>query len=298
MKMSALLLAALVAFFSLQACATELAGTLKKIRDSGSISLGYRDDSMPFSYLDGNGNVVGYSHEIMLKVVDAIRKELALPRLDINLMSITSQNRIPLMLNKTIDLECGSTTNNTERQKQVAFSNTLFVIGTRLMTRRDARIKDFGDLDGRNVVTNAGTTSETLLRKMKDEKNPRMNIVTTVDHGPAPLTLLQAGQADAYMMDDALLYAVISEAWRPHEWMVTGTPQSYEAYGCMMRKDDPAFKRVVDNTIAQIMASGEAGRLYRKWFMSPIPPKGVNLNFPMSEHMMKLFRNPNDKPFD
>jgi glutamate/aspartate transport system substrate-binding protein len=298
MKKSALLPAVLAAFVSLQAFAAEPAGTLKKIRDAGSISLGYREDSMPFSYLDGKGNVVGYSHEIMLKVAEAIKKELGLPRLDINLMPITSQNRIPLMLNRTIDLECGSTTNNSERQKQVAFSNTLFVIGTRLMTRRDAGIKDFRDLDGRNVVTIAGTTSEKLLHKLKEEKKIRMKIVTTVDHGPSPLTLLQTGQADAYMMDDALLYAVIAEAWRPQDWIVNGTPQSYEAYGCMMRKDDAAFKQVVDRTIAQIMTSGEAGKLYRKWFMSPIPPKGINLNFPMSEHVTRLYGNPNDKAFD
>lgn len=298
MKKPARMFAALLAFASLAVLAAEPGGTLKKIKDSGSISLGYRENAMPFSYLDGHGNVVGYSHEIMLSIVDAIRQELALPRLDIRLIPITAQNRIPLVRNKTIDLECSTTTNNTERQKQVAFSNTLFVSGTRLMARRDSRIKDFSDLNGRNVATKAGTTSEQLLRKLKEERKVRMNIITTIDHGIRPLTVLQSGQADAYVMDDALLYAMITEAWRPQEWVVTGTPQSYEAYGCMMSKNDPEFKRVVDKTIAQIMTSGEAERLYRKWFMSPIPPKGINLEFPMSEHMIELYKSPNDKPFD
>ncbi len=276
----------------------ELNGTLKKIKDSGSITLGYREASMPFSYYDGKGGAVGYSHDIMLKIADAIKQELKLPKLDLRLMSITSQNRIPLTLNNTLDLECGSTTNNTERQKQVAFSNTLFVIGTRLMTRKDSGIKDFSDLAGKNVVTDAGTTSERLLRKMKDEKKISMNIILTVDHGIDPLTVMQTGQAQAYMMDDALLYALITEAWRPSEWIVTGTPQSYEAYGCMMRKNDPDFKQLVDKTIANIMRSGEAEAIYRKWFMSPIPPKGINLNFPLSEDMAKLYKNPNDKAFE
>lgn len=278
--------------------AAELSGTLKKIKDKGSITLGYREASMPFSYYDGKGGAVGYSHDIMLKVAEAIKQELKLPKLDVRLMSITSQNRIPLTLNNTLDLECGSTTNNTERQKQVAFSNTLFVIGTRLMTRKDSGIKDFPDLAGKNVVTDAGTTSEALLRKMKEEKKLNMNIIVTVDHGIDPLTVMQTGQAQAYMMDDALLYALITEAWRPNEWTVTGKPQSYEAYGCMMRKNDPDFKQVVDKTIANLMRSGEAEAIYKKWFMSPIPPKGINLNFPMSEDMIKLYRNPNDKAFE
>ena len=300
MKIHASLSALLIACCLGSGCAMagELSGTLQKIKQSGSISLGYREGSMPFSYYDGKSQAVGYSHDIMLKIADAIKQELKLPKLDIRLLSITSQNRIPLTLNNTIDLECGSTTNNTERQKQVAFSNTLFVIGTRLMTRKDSGIKDFPDLAGKSVVTDAGTTSEALLRKMQDEKKMNMKIIVTVDHGIDPLTILQTGQAQAYMMDDALLYALISEAWRPNEWIVTGKPQSFEAYGCMMRKNDPEFKQLVDRTIARIMRSGEAEVLYKKWFMSPIPPKGINLNFPMSEDMIKLFKNPNDRAFE
>jgi glutamate/aspartate transport system substrate-binding protein len=276
------------------ALAQEPGGTLKKIKDSATISLGHRESSIPFSYYDDKQQVVGYSHEIMLKAVDAVKKELKLPQLQIKLTPVTSQNRIPLVQNGTIDLECGSTTNNLERQQQVAFSNTLFVIGTRLLTRKDSGVKDFPDLKGKNVVTTAGTTSERLLRKMNDEKQMGMNIISARDHGESFLTL-QSGRAVAFMMDDALLAGERAKARKADEWHIVGTPQSREAYGCMMRKDDPAFKKVVDAEIARVMTSGEAEKLFKKWFQSPIPPKGLNLDLPLSDEMKALFKNPNDK---
>ncbi|HEY8554122.1 MAG TPA: glutamate/aspartate ABC transporter substrate-binding protein [Burkholderiales bacterium] len=270
--------------------------TLRKIKESGVISLGHRESSVPFSYYDDKQQVVGYSHEIALAIVEAIKRELNAPDLQVKLIPITSQNRIPLVQNGTIDFECGSTTNNTERQQQVAFSNTIFVIGTRLLTHRNSGIKDFPDLAGKNVVTTAGTTSERLLRAMNEEKNMKMNIISAKDHGEAFLTL-QSGRAVAFMMDDALLYGERAKARRPDDWVVVGTPQSREAYGCMMRKGDPVFKKLVDDTIARLQTSGEAAKLYEKWFMSPIPPKGLNLNFPLSEDMQALFKNPNDKAY-
>lgn len=279
------------------ALAQELTGTLKKIKDSGTIALGHRESSIPFSYYDDKQQVVGYSQELMLKVVDAIKQELKLPSLQVKLTPVTSQNRIPLVQNGTVDLECGSTTNNTERQRQVAFSNSLFVIGTRLLTRKDSGIKDFPDLAGKNVVTTAGTTSERLIRRMNQEKNMRMNVISAKDHGESFLTL-ETGRAVAFMMDDALLAGEMAKARRPGDWVIVGTPQSREAYGCMMRKDDPAFKKVVDKAIADAMTSGEAEKIYKKWFQSPIPPKGLNLNFPVSEDVAALFKNPNDKAFD
>jgi glutamate/aspartate transport system substrate-binding protein len=230
----------------------------------------------------------------MLKAVDAVKKELKLPQLQVKLTPITSQNRIPLVQNGTIDIECGSTTNNLERQQQVAFSNTLFIIGTRLLTRKDSGVKDFPDLKGKNVVTTAGTTSERLIRKMNEEKAMGMNIISARDHGESFLTL-QSGRAVAFMMDDALLAGEMAKARKPDEWHIVGTPQSKEAYGCMMRKDDAAFKKVVDAAIAEAMTSGEAEKLYKKWFLSPIPPKGLNLNLPLSDDMKALFKNPNDK---
>ncbi len=273
------------------------ADTLKKIKDTGAISLGHRESSIPFSYYDDKQQVIGYSQEIMLKAVDAIKAELKLTALPVKLVPVTSQNRIPLIQNGTIDMECGSTTNNLERQKQVSFSTTIFVIGTRLLAKKDAGIKDFADLAGKNVVVTAGTTSERLLRKMNDEKKMAMNVISAKDHGESFLTL-ETGRAVAFMMDDALLYGELAKAKKPGDWVVVGTPQSREAYGCMLPKDDAAFKKVVDTAITKVLTSGEAEKIYAKWFMSPIPPKGLNLNFPLSDDVKTLFKTPNDKAFD
>lgn len=279
------------------AAAQELTGTLKKIKESGSITLGHRESSIPFSYYDDKQQVIGYSHELMLKAVDAIKQELKQPNLKVKLMPITSANRITLVQNGTVDLECGSTTNNTERQKQVAFSTSIFVVGTKLMAKKDAGIKDFPDLAGKNVVTTAGTTSERLLRKMNEDKKMNMNIISAKDHGESFLTL-ETGRAAAFMMDDALLYGEIAKAKKPADWVVTGKAQSKEAYGCMMRKDDPAFKRVVDGALTKAMVSGDAAKIYAKWFEAPIPPKGLNLSMPLSDEIKELYKNPNDKAFD
>jgi glutamate/aspartate transport system substrate-binding protein len=274
--------------------AQDLGGTLKKIKDTGIISLGHRESSIPFSYYDDKQQVVGYSHELMLKAVDAVKEELKLPNLQTKLTPVTSQNRIPLIQNGTVDIECGSTTNNLERQKQVAFSNTIFIIGTRLLTKKDSGINDFPDLAGKNVVTTAGTTSERLIRKMNEEKNMKMNVISAKDHGESFLTL-ESGRAVAFMMDDALLAGEMAKARRPKDWHIVGTAQSHEAYGCAMRKDDPQFKKVVDGAIAKAMTSGEAEKIYKKWFQSPIPPKGLNLDLPLSDEMKQLFKSPNDK---
>ena len=271
--------------------------TLKKIRDTGSITLGHRESSIPFSYYDDKQQVIGYSHELMLKVVDEIKADLKLAKLDTRLMPVTSANRITLIQNGTVDIECGSTTNNLDRQKQVAFSTTIFVIGTRLMAKKDAGIKDFADLAGKNAVTTAGTTSERLLRKMNEDKKLGMSIISAKDHGEAFLTL-ETGRAVAFMMDDALLFGEMAKAKKPADWIVTGTAQSKEAYGCMIRKDDPEFKKLIDSTLTKAMTSGDADKIYAKWFMSPIPPKGLNLNMPLSDEMKAAYRAPNDKAFE
>jgi glutamate/aspartate transport system substrate-binding protein len=233
----------------------------------------------------------------MLKAVEAIKAELKVSKLDTRLMPVTSANRITLVQNGTVDLECGSTTNNLERQKQVGFSTTIFIIGTRLMTRKDSGIKDFADLAGKNVVTTAGTTSERLLRKMNEDKKLGMNVISAKDHGESFLTL-ETGRAVGFMMDDALLYGEMAKAKRASDWHVVGTPQSYEAYGCMLRKDDPAFKKLVDAALTKAMTSGEAAKIYAKWFQQPIPPKGLNLDFPLSDAMKALYKAPNDKAFE
>lgn len=281
---------------SSSAFAEESSETLKKIKDSGVVSLGHRESSIPFSYYDDKQQVIGYSHEIALKIVEAIKAELKSPNLQVKLTPVTSQNRISLVQNGTVDFECGSTTNNTERQQQVAFSNTIFVVGTRLLTKKTSGIKDFPDLAGKNVVTTAGTTSERLLRKLNEEKNMKMNIISAKDHGESFLTL-ESGRAVAFMMDDALLYGERVKARKAEDWVVVGTPQSREAYGCMLRKGDAGFKKLVDATIVRMQTSGEVAKLYGKWFLKPIPPKGLNLDFPLSEDMKALFKNPNDKAY-
>ena len=271
--------------------------TLKKIKETGTITLGHRESSIPFSYYDDKQQVIGYSHELMLKAVEGIRSELKLAKIDTKLMPVTSANRITLIQNGTIDIECGSTTNNLERQKQVGFSTTIFVIGTKLMTKKDSGIKDFADLAGKNVVTTAGTTSERLIRKMNEEKKLGMSVISAKDHGEAFLTL-ETGRAVAFMMDDALLFGEMAKAKRAGDWAVVGTAQSKEAYGCMLRKDDPAFKKVVDAALSKAMTSGDAEKIYAKWFLNPIPPKGLNLNMPLSDEMKALYKAPNDQAFD
>jgi glutamate/aspartate transport system substrate-binding protein len=292
-----LALAIACSFAAAPALAEELTGTLKKIKDSGTITLGHRESSIPFSYYDDQQHVIGYSHDFQMKAVEALKQALHMPNLQVRYNPVTSQNRIPLIQNGTVDLECGSTTNNAERAKQVDFSDTIFIIGTRLLVKKDSGIKDFPDLAGKTVVTTAGTTSERLLRKMNEDKQMHMNIISAKDHGESFLTL-ETGRAVAFMMDDALLYGELAKAKRPADWVVTGTPQSREAYGCMLRKGDAAFKKVVDDAIAKTMKSGEAEKIYEKWFQHPVPPKGLNLNFPLSEDMKALFKNPNDKYFD
>jgi len=285
-----------VALISTPVFADELTGTLKKIKESGTITLGHRDSSIPFSYIaDASGKPVGYSHDIQLAIVDGIKKDLGLPDLKVKYNLVTSQTRIPLVQNGTVDVECGSTTNNAERGQQVDFSVGIFEIGTRLLSKKDSTYKDFADLKGKNVVTTAGTTSERIIKAMNADKQMGMNVISAKDHGEA-FNMLESGRAVAFMMDDALLAGEMVKAKKPDDWAVTGTPQSYEIYGCMVRKDDPAFKKAVDDAIVATYKSGEINKIYAKWFTQPIPPKGLNLNFPMSEELKALLANPNDKP--
>jgi glutamate/aspartate transport system substrate-binding protein len=276
--------------------ADQLTGTLKKVKDNGFISVGHRESSIPFSYYDDKNQVVGYSQDLVMMVVDAVKKKLNLPNLEVKLIPVTSQNRIPLVQNGTIDIESGSTTNNLERQQQVSFSDTMFIIGTRLLVKKDSGIKDFADLKGKNVVVTAGTTSERLIREMNGKNKMGMSIISAKDHGESFLTL-QSGRAVAFMLDDALLAGERAKARKPEDWVIVGAPQSKEAYGMMLKKGDDDFKKLVDETIAQAETSGEAAKLYQKWFQSPIPPKGLNLDLPLSDDMKELFKHPNDKAF-
>lgn len=277
--------------------AQELTGTLKKIKDSGAITLGARESAAPFSYNLEGSQYVGYSVDLMMKVVDRIKAELKLPNLQVKVMPFTAQNRIPLIQNGTLDFECSTTTNTLERQKQVAFSNTIFVIGTRLITAKDSGIKDFADLKGKNVATTAGTLSERVLNKFNDDKQMGMNVLTAKENGQAFLAV-ESGRAVAFMMDDAILYGERAKSKDPSKWTVVGTPLSREGYGCMMRKDDAPFKKLVDSALTDLMTSGQIKPIYQKWFEQPIPPRNVMLGFSVSDDVKKLYAKPNDTPVE
>ncbi|CAM5784883.1 MAG: glutamate/aspartate ABC transporter substrate-binding protein [Burkholderiales bacterium] len=276
------------------ALAADLSGTLKKVKDDGIVVVGFREASIPFSYYNDAKQPIGYSIDFANLVLERIRQQVNAPDLKVRWLPITSQNRISLLQNGTIDFECTTTTHNASRAQQVDFSNSLFIIGTRLMAKKDSGIKDFGDLKGQNVVVGAGTTSEILLRKLNADQNMGMRIISAKDHAESFLTL-STGRAKAMMMDDALLAGERAKTSNPQDYVITGTPQSYEAYGCMVRKGDAPMKHLLDDVIAQTETSGKGEAIYKKWFMSPIPPKNLNLDFPMSQAMQHLFAHPNDK---
>src|SRR5882757_1456201 len=292
-----MLAAAVMTAVSTGAFAQDAQTTLGKIQASDTIAIGHRETSVPFSYIDANNEVIGFSQDICNKVIDAVKAKIKKPDLRVRFIPVTSQNRIALVLNGTIDLECGVTTNLKARQAQVTFSDTFFVATTRLLTRKDSGIKDFPDLAGKTVVTNQGTTSERILRKMNEEKKMNMQIISAKDYGEGRLTL-ETGRAVAYMMDDVLLAGTRSLSAKPSEYVLVGTPQSSEAYGFMLRKDDPDFKKLVDDTMSEVMKGPEIKTMYAKWFMKPVPPKNINFDFPMSDALQKLYANPNDTAFE
>ncbi len=271
----------------------QVSGTLKKIKDSGSITLGVRDSSIPFSYLDDKQSYQGYSIDLCQKVVAAIQKNLGLAKLDVKMNPVTSATRIPLMANGTIDLECGSTTNNTERQKQVAFAPTTFVSGNRFLAKKTSNVKSLEDLKGKPVVSTAGTTSMKQLTALNGEKNLDINILSGKDHAESFL-MVETGRATAFLMDDILLASLAATSKSPGDYSITKEALELEPYGIMMRRDDPAFKKVVDDAIIDLFKSGEINRIYAKWFQSPIPPKGIVLNWPMSEQLKKVIAKPTD----
>jgi len=293
MKLSALMAAAAVVVLS--ATSAQAADTLAKIAESGKITLAYRESSVPFSYLDGPNKPIGFSVELSNAVVEAVKKKLNKPNLQVQLMPVTSQNRIPLITNGTVDLECGSTTNNSARAKDVAFAVNHFYTGTRLLVKKSSKIKDYADLAKKTVASTTGTTNALVMRKYNTEKNLDMDIVLGKDHADAFL-LVESDRAVAFAMDDILLYGLIANAKNPADYEVVGEPLQVEPYACMLPKDDPAFKKLVDDTFIGMMKSGEFEKLYNKWFMSPIPPKNVPLNLPMSQQLKDNIKAPSDKP--
>lgn len=273
--------------------AEELTGTLKKIKETGSITIGVRDSSIPFSYLDDKQSYQGYSVDLCMKVVLAVQRHLGLGTLKTNLNPVTSATRIPLMANGTIDLECGSTTNNLERQKQVAFAPTMFVTGSRLLAKKSSNIRSLADLKGKTLVSTAGTTYLKQVTIMNSEQNLGINIIAAKDHAESFL-MVETGRAVAFGMDDILLASLQANSKSPADYEITKDALSVEPYGIMMRRDDPAFKKVVDTAVSNIYKSGDINTIYAKWFQSPIPPKNINLKFPITPQLQAVFAKPTD----
>nr|WP_184071749.1 transporter substrate-binding domain-containing protein [Paraburkholderia sp. CI2] len=282
--------------FTGPARADELTGTLRKIHDDGVVAIGVREASIPFSYFDGE-RTVGYSQAIAMQIVDEIRKTLGMAQLRVHEITVTSSNRTPMLLNNQIDLECGSTTHTVERENVAAFSDSFFQYAVRMITRRNSGITDFPDLAGKPVVTTAGTSDERLLRSLNTDKQLNMRIMSVRDHQEA-FNAMKDGHAVAFVMDEPIVYGFKATDPHPDDFIVTGTPLGYEVYACMFRKGDEPFRALVNRVIVRSQTSGDAERLYRQWFTQPIPPHGINVNFPLSEQNRALFAHPNDHALD
>ena len=276
-----------------QANAEELTGTLKNIKETGAITLGFRDSSIPFSYLDDSQKPIGFAMDICYKIVDAVKKELKLDKLEVRLNPVTSSTRIPLLANGTIDLECGSTTNNLEREKQVAFTITHFVTANRFVSKKSANLKTVDDLKGKTIVSTSGTTNIKQITEIGAQKHLDLNIIAAKDHAEAFL-MVETDRAAAFVMDDILLYSLVATSKTPGDYVISADALSVEPYGIMLRRDDAPFKTVVDAAMTSTYKSGAINAIYDKWFLKPIPPKGVNLNLPMSAPFKKVIASPTD----
>ena len=274
--------------------AAELNGTLKKIQETGSITLSYRESSVPFSYLDADGKPTGYAFLVCKAVADAAQKELGLDKLDIKYQAVTSANRIPLIQNGTVDIECGSTTNSLVRQREAAFSVSYFGIQVSAAVWKSSGINAIKDLNGKNVAVTSGTTSVALMKKFEKENGIKVRFLMTKDFAEA-MQLVAQKRADAFVLDDVLLAGQIANLPNPNDFKILDAALSVEPYGAMFRKDDPQFKALVDKTVTGMIKSGELAKLYHTWFEEPIPPKNVNLNFKMNQYTKELFANPSDK---
>ena len=279
-----------------QSNAEELTGTLKKIKETGAITIGYRDSSIPFSYLDDNQKPIGFAIDICYKIVDAVNNELKLDKLAVEFNPVTSSTRIPLLANGTIDLECGSTTNNADRLKQVAFTNTHFLTATRFVSKKSSNLNSIDDLKGKSVVSSSGTTNIKQLTEANAARNLGINIIPAKEHAESFL-MVETDRAVAAVLDDILLASFVAGSRDPGAYVISKDAFSKpEPYGIMLRKDDPAFKKVVDGATAALYQSGEGQKLYDKWFMQKIPPKGLNLNAPISAELKAEFAKPSDSP--
>jgi len=290
------LLAAAITVLAASSALAQAGDTLAKIKSTGSISLGVRESS-GLSYTLGGGKFVGFHTEMAEHIISDIQKQLGLTKLETRYQPVTSQNRIPLVTNGTVDLECGSTTNNAARQKDVAFAVTTYVEEVRMVVKANSGIASIKDLNGKSVATTTGTTSVQTLRKNERAGGIDFKEVYGKDHADSFL-LLETGRADAFVMDGSILAANISKSKNPADFKIVGEVLSVEPIACMLRKDDPAFKKAVDDSIKRQIADGSLAKLYDKWFMQPVPPTNTKIGLPLSEATKAAWANPNDKPME
>ncbi len=291
------LLAAAITFLAAGSAFAQANDTLAKIKSSGSITLGVRESSGALAYTLGDGKYVGFHTEMAERIAHDIQKQLGMGKLDIKYQPVTSQNRVPLVVNGTVDLECGSTTNNLARQKDVAFADTTYVEEVRIAVKSNAGINDIKDLNGKTIVTTTGTTSVQTLRKNKKADGLNIKEIMGKDHADSFL-MLETGRADAFIMDGSILAGNISKAKNPKDFKIVGEALSVEPIACMLRKDDPAFKKAVDESIVRQMKDGTLAKSYDKWFMQPIPPNNTKVGLALSEATKNAWANPNDKPME
>jgi glutamate/aspartate transport system substrate-binding protein len=273
--------------------ATAQDGTLGKIKSSGAITIGHRDASLPLSYSDDKQQPIGYAMDLCAKIVDAVKAELKMPNLKVNYQLVTSANRIPLMANGTIDLECGSTTNNIARQEQVWFTMTHFVTANRWIAKKTSNIKSLADLKGKTIVSTAGSTNIKQITEINAAQNLGMNIISANGH-PEAFQMVETGRAVAFVMDDIIMAGLAAQSQRPGDYEISSVALSVEPYGIMLRKDDKAFKAVADRAMQNVYKSGQIRAIYEQWFQKPVPPKGVNMNLPMSAAFQKVVAKPTD----
>lgn len=288
------IVAALV-FAASGAAAAELDGTLKKIRETGEISLGVRETSVPFNYQDDKQQYMGYSLDLCMLVADAVRAQLKMPDLKVKFTPTTAATRIPLLANGTTDMQCDGASNTVDRQKQVAFSPTVFITGNRFMSKKSDNIQKLEDLRGKTVVAMTGTTNIRQINELNKQHNLGMRIQGVTEHSEAFL-MVDTGRAVAYAQDDIFLAGLIAAAKQPDQYVISETALSVDPYGLMLRRDDPAFKKIVDETLTAGFASGKVREIYKRWFESPIPPRGIDLNWPVSKYLDAAFKSPTDSP--
>jgi glutamate/aspartate transport system substrate-binding protein len=293
MRLKLMLTAIALCFAGHAAIAQELTGTLEKVRNTGVITIGHRESSIPFSYYDRNEKVVGYAMDLCYVVADAVKQKLGLAKLEIKLVPITPSLRIPSILSEKIDLACETMTNNLERQKVVAFSSTYFVAANRFVSKVAANLRTLDDLKGRTVVSTIASTNLKQISELDAQRHLGLTIVAAKDNFEA-FRMLESDRAAAVVMDDILLYSLVANSTAPANYVVSDDALSVEPYGILLRRDDPAFKKVVDDAMSAIYRNGEINQIYAKWFLNPIPPNGVNLNVPMSASLKRAIEHPTD----